>query len=124
MDKSTTPQSEPTSQNQSLEEPLQLDFLSSEKAQSIKDLPKQGKFNDLKDKRFQQELTLRHWVTLVLIAFLCICALALVGTYVANLVLPAGCRWLSPGDMSAIKDIVVSIVAGLVMSLAIKYVIR
>ena len=103
MDKSTTPQSEPTSQNQSLEEPLQLDFLSSEKAQSIKDLPKQGKFNDLKDKRFQQELTLRHWVTLVLIAFLCICALALVGTYVANLVLPAGCRWLSPGDMSAIK---------------------
>ncbi|WP_302431990.1 hypothetical protein [uncultured Sutterella sp.] len=124
MDKSTTPQSEPTSQNQSLEEPLQLDFLSSEKAQSIKDLPKQGKFNDLKDKRFQQELTLRHWVTLVLIAFLCICALALVGTYVANLVLPAGCRWLSPGDMSAIKDIVVSIVAGLVMSLAIKYVTR
>lgn len=124
MDKSTTPQSEPTSQNQSLEEPLQLDFLSSEKAQSIKDLPKHGKFNDLKDKRFQQELTLRHWVTLVLIAFLCICALALVGTYVANLVLPAGCRWLSPGDMSAIKDIVVSIVAGLVMSLAIKYVTR
>ena len=124
MDKSTTPQSDPTSQNQSLEEPLQLDFLSSEKAQSIKDLPKQGKFNDLKDKRFQQELTLRHWVTLVLIAFLCICALALVGTYVANLVLPAGCRWLSPGDMSAIKDIVVSIVAGLVMSLAIKYVTR
>lgn len=124
MDKSTTPQSEPTSQNQSLEEPLQLDFLSSEKAQSIKDLPKQGKFNDLKDKRFQQELTLRHWVTLVLIAFLCICALALVGTYVANLVLPAGCHWLSPGDMSAIKDIVVSIVAGLVMSLAIKYVTR
>lgn len=124
MDKSTTPQSEPTSQNQSLEEPLQLDFLSSEKAQSIKDLPKQGKFNDLKDKRFQQELTLRHWVTLVLIAFLCICALALVGTYVANIVLPAGCRWLSPGDMSAIKDIVVSIVAGLVMSLAIKYVTR
>ena len=69
-------------------------------------------------------MTLRHWVTLVLIAFLCICALALVGTYVANLVLPAGCRWLSPGDMSAIKDIVVSIVAGLVMSLAIKYVTR
>ena len=65
-----------------------------------------------------------HWAKLTILWALCLCAIALLGAYVSNLVLPSDWRWLSPADMSSIKDIVVSIIAGLVMSFSVKYLAR
>lgn len=66
-------------------------------------------------------ISLRHWVSMGAIAILALLGFVLIVCYVLNLILPESHRWLSPDDLSTIKDVVISIIGGLLMSLAMKY---
>ena len=66
-------------------------------------------------------ISLRHWVSMGAIALLALLGFVLIVCYVLNLILPESHRWLSPDDLSTIKDVVISIIGGLLMSLAMKY---
>ena len=88
----------------------------------LKSVPEQDGKDDLNDKRMEKrEYTVRHWVKLITIGILALLGGSIVVCYVLNLLIPMDWRWLSQNDMSSIKDLVTSIVAGLMMSLAIKF---
>lgn len=88
----------------------------------LKSVPEQDGKDDLNDKRMEKrEYTVRHWVKLITIGILALLGGDIVVCYVLNLLIPMDWRWLSQNDMSSIKDLVTSIVAGLMMSLAIKF---
>jgi hypothetical protein len=88
----------------------------------LKSVPEQDGKDDLNDKRMEKrEYTVRHWVKLITIGILALLGGGIVVCYVLNLLIPMDWRWLSQNDMSSIKDLVTSIVAGLMMSLAIKF---
>ena len=88
----------------------------------LKSVPEQDGKDDLNDKRMEKrEYTVRHWAKLITIGILALLGGGIVVCYVLNLLIPMDWRWLSQNDMSSIKDLVTSIVAGLMMSLAIKF---
>lgn len=88
----------------------------------LKSVPEQDGKDDLNDKRMEKrEYTVRHWVKLITIGILALLGGGIVVCYVLNLLIPMDWRWLSQNGMSSIKDLVTSIVAGLMMSLAIKF---
>lgn len=99
---------------------LSLDF-----SADIEAAPENGRADDLSDKKLDRvERNLRFYVKWGAVGVLCLCGLLLVGTYVLNLVLSSDCRWLSESQMSEIKDFVTAIIAGLLMSLSIKFVAK
>lgn len=120
MDKLTTQPSGPTSKNTSS---VQIRFRPvNELGELLAQVPEQGKRDDLDDRILQtRELHVRHWLKLGAIGLLAIIGAVLVCCYVLNLVFPPCWRWLSPDDMAVIKDMVTSIIAGLLMSLAIQF---
>ncbi|MDU5054436.1 MAG: hypothetical protein E6234_06240 [Sutterella wadsworthensis] len=93
------------------------DDLNAEVSQSTKE-PKDEELSTIQKR---QELSLRHWVSIGAIALLALLGFVLIVCYVLNLILPESHRWLSPDDLSTIKDVVISIIGGLLMSLAMKY---
>lgn len=56
-----------------------------------------------------------------LLVLLTVSAIALLVSYVLNIVMPVSWRWLSPDDLSDIKDTVISLLSGLVMATALIY---
>ena len=122
MDKSTIHPSEPTSEQTSLGTQPQFLNPPANLVELLKSVPEQDGKDDLNDKRMEKrEYTVRHWVKLITIGILALLGGGIVVSYVLNLLIPMDWRWLSQNDMSSIKDLVTSIVAGLMMSLAIKF---
>lgn len=56
-----------------------------------------------------------------LLVLLTVSAIALLVSYVLNIVMPVSWRWLSSDDLSGIKDTVISLLSGLVMATALIY---
>ena len=82
-----------------------------------------GLEDDLQDRRLNRsEKSARHLIKMGLYWVLAICAVVMIASYLANMLLPAELRWLSQEDLSNLKDVVISIASGLIMSLAISHV--
>lgn len=68
--------------------------------------------------RFSEERAL-HWIKIVILVCAIIYALSVVGCYFCYLVLPTSCRWLTEAQIAEIKDVAITISAGVIVSLCI-----
>ena len=78
--------------------------------------------DDLDDKELKRRER-NYWqlIRIGVFTLLAILGGVVVVAYTCNLIFPASWRWLSASDMAAIKDLVTSIIAGLLMSISIKF---
>ena len=110
-------QSEPFSKAASLR---QLDFLSQKSLPHPEEDLHEREDRDVFDERLaQSEKTVRHYVKMSLIWFLAALACIVISVYFWNLLAPDCWRWMSDKNMEQVQGIVISIVSGLIMSLAI-----
>lgn len=80
-------------------------------------------FDPDRDKALYEKLEagVLHWVKLIAILFIPLLASACVLVYVLHILLPEGWRWLREEDLSSLRSLSVSVLAGVISSVAIGY---
>lgn len=68
-----------------------------------------------------KEIKAFHWVKLGCIWLIPFVAAAIIIAFTLNILLPHSWRWLTPTDLSGLQSLVISIVSGIVTSVAVNY---
>lgn len=69
-------------------------------------------------------LKVRSWIKILALVIFTAIGAGIVFTYVWHLIAPCSKRWLSSGEIEAIKDLALSIATGVSLSLATKFTIK
>ena len=62
-----------------------------------------------------------YWIRVILLFFVLLMTLAVLFTFVFHIIMPQEWRWLSIDESKYIRDLAVTIIAGLIMSIVTAY---
>lgn len=67
------------------------------------------------------EETWFYWVRVIALCLISLCGFAIVGTYILHLIFPEKWHWVTPSQLSSLKDLAITILTGAVISQATTY---
>lgn len=65
-----------------------------------------------------------YWVRVIILVAAAFGTIGVVGVYMWHIVGPASCRWLCDTDLTKLKDLAITVVVGMLMSVATTYFFR